>query len=101
MVITLPATDAGTLVLNIAVPEAGTSIDVPITVTQQAITNVTPPTITGQGNVNQTLTATGGTWSVADPDARVPVEPQRHADQRCHRIHLQAGRGGCRARASR
>lgn len=67
VVVTLPSTAAGTLVLNVAVPAAGTSIDVPITVTQQAITNVTPPAISGQLKVNRTLTASGGTWSVADP----------------------------------
>ena len=35
--------------------------------TQQAITNVTPPTVTGEAKVGKTLTATGGTWSVLDP----------------------------------
>jgi 5'-nucleotidase len=64
VVVTLPASAAGSLVLTVAVPAAGTSIDVPLTVTQQPITNVTPPTITGDAEVGATLTATDGTWSV-------------------------------------
>jgi 5'-nucleotidase len=65
--VTLPATAAGTLVLTVAVPAAETSIDVPIPVTQQAITNLTPPVISGQARVGRTLTASDGTWSVLSP----------------------------------
>ncbi|CAN5287286.1 ExeM/NucH family extracellular endonuclease [soil metagenome] len=68
--VTVPdGTLAGTLVLNVSVPETGTSIDVPIAVTSTAepITVVKQPKITGQPRVGKTLTAHGGTWSVDDP----------------------------------
>jgi 5'-nucleotidase len=66
--VTIPtATPAGTLVLNVAVPQTGTSIDVPLTLTVPAITSVTAPTISGTAKVGRTLTATPGTWSVASP----------------------------------
>ncbi len=68
--ITVPeGTPAGTLVLTVTVPETGTSIDVPLEVTsdQEAIENVTAPTITGQARVGRTLSTDGGTWSVDGP----------------------------------
>ncbi|GGK93758.1 multifunctional nuclease/2',3'-cyclic-nucleotide 2'-phosphodiesterase/5'-nucleotidase/3'-nucleotidase [Salinibacterium xinjiangense] len=68
--ITIPAgTPAGILVLTVSVPEAGTSIEVPITVTAVAtvIENVMAPVISGKPKIGRTLTATGGTWSVESP----------------------------------
>ncbi|MFM9919187.1 5'-nucleotidase C-terminal domain-containing protein [Lacisediminihabitans sp. H27-G8] len=66
--VTIPtATPAGTLVLTVAVPQTGTSIDVPLTITVPAITSVTPPSISGTAKVGRTLTATPGSWSVASP----------------------------------
>lgn len=68
--VTIPAgTPAGTLVLTVSVPEAGTSIDVPVEITATAapIENVTVPVISGQPRVGRTLTATAGTWSVENP----------------------------------
>lgn len=65
--VTIPASAAGTLVLTVAVPEAGTSIDVPIQVTQESISNLTPPAISGQVRVGRTLSASAGTWSVTSP----------------------------------
>ncbi|QNE48076.1 bifunctional metallophosphatase/5'-nucleotidase [Glaciihabitans sp. INWT7] len=66
--VTVPTnTPAGTLVLTVAVPQTGTSIDVPLTITVPAITSVTAPTITGVAKVGRTLTASPGTWSVASP----------------------------------
>ena len=55
--------------LTVSVPEAGTSIEVPITVTAvaTAIENVTAPVISGKPKIGRTLTATGGTWSVESP----------------------------------
>ena len=68
--VTIPAgTPAGPLVLTVAVPETGTSIDVTIdaTVPLQPIEVVTAPHITGTGVVGRTLRVTSGEWSVADP----------------------------------
>ncbi|MET4703696.1 5'-nucleotidase C-terminal domain-containing protein [Frigoribacterium sp. UYMn621] len=66
--VTVPtATPAGTLVLTVAVPQTGTSIEVPLTITVPAITSVTPPSISGTAKVGRTLTATPGSWSVASP----------------------------------
>ncbi|MBC7591162.1 MAG: Ig-like domain repeat protein, partial [Salinibacterium sp.] len=68
--ITIPAgTPAGILMLTVSVPEAGTSIEVPITVTAVAtvIENVTAPVISGKPKIGRTLTATEGTWSVESP----------------------------------
>lgn len=67
--VTIPtATPAGTLVLTVAVPQTGTSIEVPLTITVPAITSVTAPAISGTAKVGRTLTASPGTWSVASPD---------------------------------
>ena len=68
--ITIPTgTPAGTLVLTVSVPEAGTSIEVPITVTAVAtvIENVAAPVISGKPKIGRTLIATAGTWGVENP----------------------------------
>ncbi len=70
VIVTIPAgTPAGPLVLTVAVPETGTSIDVTIdaTVPVQPIEVVTAPKITGSGVVGRTLRVTSGTWSVTEP----------------------------------
>ena len=65
--VTIPeGTPAGTLVLTVSVPETGTTIDVPITVTVP-IEVVTAPSISGTGQVGRTLTVSAGTWSVSSP----------------------------------
>ena len=66
--VTIPtATPAGTLVLTVAVPQTGTAIDVPLTITVPTITSVTAPVISGTATVGHTLTASPGTWSVTSP----------------------------------
>ena len=66
--VTIPtATPAGTLMLTVAVPQTGTVIDVPLTITVPAITSVTAPVISGTATVGRTLTASPGTWSVTSP----------------------------------
>ena len=66
--VTIPtATPAGTLVLTVAVPQTGTAIDVPLTITVPIITSVTAPVISGTATVGHTLTASPGTWSVTSP----------------------------------
>lgn len=65
--VTIPeGTPGGTLVLTVSVPEAGTSIDVPIEVTSTAepIVNEKAPQITGSAKVGRTVTAKPGRWSV-------------------------------------
>ena len=72
--VTIPAgTPAGTLVLTVAVPQTGTSIDVPLAITAPPITappitTVDAPAISGTGTVGRTLTATPGSWSVPSPE---------------------------------
>ena len=61
-----PGTPTGTLVLTVAVPQTGTSIDVPIIVTVP-IVSVTAPAITGHARVGSALSTDGGTWSIAAP----------------------------------
>lgn len=71
VVVTIPAgTPAGTLVLTVSVPETGTSIDVPITVTSnlEPITVVKQPKIAGNAQVGKTLRVDEGKWSVRKPD---------------------------------
>jgi len=68
--VTIPeGTPGGTLLLTVAVPETGTSVEVPIVVTSTAepITVVKQPKITGDPVVGKTLTANGGKWSVKAP----------------------------------
>ena len=66
--VTIPtATPAGTLMLTVAVPQTGTAIDVPLTITVPAITSVTAPVISGTATVGRILTASPGTWSVTSP----------------------------------
>ena len=59
-------TPAGTLVLTVSVPETGTSVEVPLTVTA-AVAVVTSPSISGTGQVGRTLSVSTGTWSVDSP----------------------------------
>jgi 5'-nucleotidase len=69
--ITIPGgTPAGTLMLTIAVPETGTSIDVPLTITsdQEAIEVVKAPRIKGDAEVGKTLRVDPGKWSVKKPE---------------------------------
>ncbi|MBC7402557.1 MAG: 5'-nucleotidase C-terminal domain-containing protein [Microbacteriaceae bacterium] len=66
--VTIPsATPPGTLELTVAVPQTGTSINVPLTITAPPITAVAVPTIIGSAKVGRTLTATPGSWSVPSP----------------------------------
>ena len=66
--VTIPtATPAGTLMLTVAVPQTGTAIEVPLTITVPAITSVTAPVISGTATVGRILTASPGTWSVTSP----------------------------------
>ena len=68
VVVTIPsAALPGTLELTVAVPQTGTSIDVPLTITAPPITSVAVPTIIGSAKVGRTLTATPGSWSVPSP----------------------------------
>lgn len=62
-------TPAGELILTVTVPENGTSIDVPITITstEEPITVVKDPKITGNARVGGTLKVTDGKWSVSHP----------------------------------
>jgi 5'-nucleotidase len=69
--ITIPAgTPAGALVLTVSVPETGTTVDVPITVTSnlEPITVLKDPRITGSEKVGKTLSVNEGRWSVAHPN---------------------------------
>ncbi|MHA6669467.1 ExeM/NucH family extracellular endonuclease [Homoserinimonas sp. A447] len=69
--ITIPeGTPAGTLVLTIAVPETGSSIDVPIEVTSdlESIEVVKEPRIKGNAEVGKTLRVDPGKWSVKQPE---------------------------------
>ncbi|MES2094803.1 MAG: 5'-nucleotidase C-terminal domain-containing protein [Actinomycetota bacterium] len=66
--VTIPtATPAGTLMLTVAVPQNGTSIDVPLAISVPAIYSVSAPTISGTATVGSTLTAGPGAWSTATP----------------------------------
>ncbi|MDJ0333838.1 ExeM/NucH family extracellular endonuclease [Salinibacterium sp. G-O1] len=69
--ITIPAgTPGGALVLTVSVPEAGTSIQVPIEITVNGIQieNVKQPEINGKAAVGHKLNAKSGKWSVKKPD---------------------------------
>ena len=68
--ITIPnGTPAGTLLLTVAVPDTGSTIDVPLTITsdQEAIVVVKAPTIKGKAEVGKSLRVDPGTWSVKKP----------------------------------
>jgi 5'-nucleotidase len=85
--VTIPAgTPAGTLVLTVAVPQTGTTIDVPLTITVPPITAVDAPAISGTARVGRTLTAIPGSWSVPSPEvtyqwnrAGVPIDAAQAA----------------------
>lgn len=67
--ITIPdGTPSGQLLLTVAVPASGSSIDVPIEVTSSAepIVNQKAPKITGAAKADHTLTVQPGRWSVPD-----------------------------------
>jgi 5'-nucleotidase len=69
--VVIPAgTPAGTLVLTVSVPQTGTSIDVPLTVTSnlEPITVVKQPSIKGNPEVGRSLGVNEGKWSVKHPD---------------------------------
>jgi 5'-nucleotidase len=69
--VTIPAgTPAGPLVLTVSVPETGTSIDVPITVTSNLpqIAIVKLPTLKGTAVVGSRLSVNEGKWNVRHLD---------------------------------
>lgn len=68
--ITIPDGVSGAQSLTVSVPEAGTTIEVPIEIAAaelEELTNLTAPTITGVARVGRVLTANPGTWSAPSP----------------------------------